>query len=116
MRAYGAKVTLTPAEQAMEGARDYAEAEYAKGGCVMLNQFANPDNPLAHFETTGAACRLCIFPVFYVSGAGLSLMFAAWCNGIPSKRHGDATCCWMPAFLSDQLLEMFNQGFMPPPP
>lgn len=53
MLAYGAKVTLTPADQAMEGARDYAEAEFAKGGCVMLNQFANPDNPLAHFETTG---------------------------------------------------------------
>jgi len=53
MRAYGAKVTLTPAEEAMEGARDYAEAEFAKGDCVMLNQFANPDNPLAHYETTG---------------------------------------------------------------
>ena len=54
MKAYGAKVTLTPAEGAMEGARDYAEAEFAKGGCVMLNQFTNPDNPLAHYETTGA--------------------------------------------------------------
>ncbi len=53
MQAYGAKVTLTPAEQAMEGAIDYARAEVAKGGCVMLNQFGNPDNPKAHYTTTG---------------------------------------------------------------
>jgi S-sulfo-L-cysteine synthase (O-acetyl-L-serine-dependent) len=53
MQAYGAKVTLTPAGNSMEGAIDYAAAEVKKGGCVMLNQFGNPDNALAHYKTTG---------------------------------------------------------------
>ncbi|MCM8538934.1 MAG: cysteine synthase CysM [Lentisphaeraceae bacterium] len=52
MEAYGAKVTLTPAKQSMEGAIDYARAQVEKGGCIMLNQFGNPDNPLAHYSTT----------------------------------------------------------------
>lgn len=53
MEAYGAKVTLTPEKESMEGARDYAEAQVAKGGYVMLNQFANPDNYGMHYRTTG---------------------------------------------------------------
>lgn len=53
MQAYGAKVTLTPAEGAMETAIDYAHAQVAKGGYLMLNQFANPDNFRAHYRTTG---------------------------------------------------------------
>ncbi|MCB9555555.1 MAG: cysteine synthase CysM [Deltaproteobacteria bacterium] len=53
MRAYGAKVILTPAEQGMEGAIDHARALHAAGGYLMLDQFKNPDNPLAHFEGTG---------------------------------------------------------------
>lgn len=53
MRAYGAKVTLTPAKVSMEGAIDYARAEVAKGGCIMLDQFGNPDNWRAHYRTTG---------------------------------------------------------------
>ncbi|MFT5736684.1 MAG: cysteine synthase B [Maribacter sp.] len=53
MRAYGAKVTLTPSEVGIEGARDYAEAKVKNDGCVMLNQFANPDNWKAHYKTTG---------------------------------------------------------------
>jgi cysteine synthase B len=53
MEAYGAKVILTPASVGMEGARDYADEQVAKGGYVMLNQFANPDNYLAHYKTTG---------------------------------------------------------------
>ncbi|WP_027075992.1 cysteine synthase CysM [Maribacter antarcticus] len=53
MRAYGAKVTLTPSETGIEGARDYAEAKVINDGCVMLNQFANPDNWKAHYKTTG---------------------------------------------------------------
>ncbi len=53
MEAFGAKVTLTPAEGSMEGAIDYARDQVAKGGVLMLNQFGNPDNWLAHFETTG---------------------------------------------------------------
>jgi cysteine synthase B len=52
MRAYGAKVILTPAADGMEGTIDYARAQVAKGGYVMLDQFANPDNWLAHYETT----------------------------------------------------------------
>jgi len=53
MQAYGAKVTLTPAAGGMESAIDYATAQVASGGYLMLNQFANPDNFLAHYNTTG---------------------------------------------------------------
>ena len=53
MRAFGAKVVLTPAEAGMEGCIDFAHARVAKGGYRMLDQFANPDNWRAHVETTG---------------------------------------------------------------
>ncbi len=53
MRAYGAKVTLTPSDVGIEGARDYAEAKVRDEGYVMLNQFANNDNWMAHYQTTG---------------------------------------------------------------
>lgn len=53
MQAYGAKVTLTPKAQSMEGAIDYANARVADGGYLMLNQFANPDNYKMHYATTG---------------------------------------------------------------
>jgi S-sulfo-L-cysteine synthase (O-acetyl-L-serine-dependent) len=53
MRAYGAVVHLTPADQGMEGTIDYARAKVAQGGFFMLDQFSNPDNPAAHYETTG---------------------------------------------------------------
>jgi cysteine synthase B len=53
MRAYGAKVILTPAADGMEGAIDYARAKVAEGGYVMLDQFGNPDNWRAHYQTTG---------------------------------------------------------------
>jgi cysteine synthase B len=53
MRAFGAKVILTPASGGMEATIDYARAQVAKGGYVMLDQFSNPDNCLAHYETTG---------------------------------------------------------------
>lgn len=53
MEAYGAKVILTPAKDSMEGAIDYARAQVEKGGYVMLDQFANPDNYLMHYNTTG---------------------------------------------------------------
>jgi len=53
MEAFGAKVILTPKEQSMEGAIDYANAQLKKGGYHMLNQFGNPDNPRMHYNTTG---------------------------------------------------------------
>jgi cysteine synthase B len=53
MRAYGAIVHLTPSEGGMEGTIDYARAKVAQGGFRMLDQFSNPDNPAAHYETTG---------------------------------------------------------------
>ena len=53
MEAFGAKVTLTPKESSMEGAIDYALAQVAKGGYLMLNQFGNPDNHAMHYKTTG---------------------------------------------------------------
>lgn len=53
MRAFGAKVILTPADGGIEGARDYAEARMKEGKYFMLNQFANDDNWQAHYKTTG---------------------------------------------------------------
>jgi cysteine synthase B len=53
MRAFGAVVHLTAAEHGMEGTIDYARAKVAQGGFHMLDQFSNPDNPAAHYETTG---------------------------------------------------------------
>jgi S-sulfo-L-cysteine synthase (O-acetyl-L-serine-dependent) len=50
MEAYGAKVTLL---EGIEACRDYAEAKGASGEYFVLNQFANPDNYLAHYKTTG---------------------------------------------------------------
>lgn len=53
MQAFGAKVILTPKEISMEGAIDYASEQVEKGGYLMLNQFANPDNYGMHYKTTG---------------------------------------------------------------
>jgi cysteine synthase B len=53
MRAFGAQIILTPQKGGMEAARDLAEKMVREGKGVMLDQFANPDNPLAHYETTG---------------------------------------------------------------
>ncbi|MCX7961041.1 MAG: cysteine synthase CysM [Burkholderiales bacterium] len=53
MRAFGAEIILTPKTGGMEAARDLAEQMVREGKGVMLDQFANPDNPLAHYEGTG---------------------------------------------------------------
>jgi len=53
MRAYGAKVTLTPSDVGIEGARDYAATKVVNDGYIMLNQFSNNDNWKAHYQTTG---------------------------------------------------------------
>ncbi len=53
MRAYGAELILVTQAQGMEGARDLALAMQARGEGRVLDQFANPDNPLAHYESTG---------------------------------------------------------------
>lgn len=53
MRAYGAELIEVSKEQGMEGARDLAMAMQERGQGRVLDQFANQDNPLAHFETTG---------------------------------------------------------------
>ncbi len=53
MEAFGAKVILTSAKGSMEEAIDYAHDKVAKGGYLMLNQFANPDNYWAHYRSTG---------------------------------------------------------------
>jgi len=53
MKAFGAELVLTPKSGSMELARDTADKMQAEGRGVILNQFANPDNPLAHYEGTG---------------------------------------------------------------
>ena len=53
MKAFGAELLLTPKSGGMEYARDLAEQMQREGKGLMLDQFANADNPRAHFETTG---------------------------------------------------------------
>ncbi len=53
MRAFGAEIVLTPKAGGMETARDIAEKMRAEGQGIILDQFANPDNPLAHYRGTG---------------------------------------------------------------
>jgi len=53
MRAFGAEIILTPQKGGMEAARDLAEKMVREGKGTMLDQFANPDNPLSHYEGTG---------------------------------------------------------------
>jgi cysteine synthase B len=53
MTAYGAELILVTQEEGMEGARDLAEKLQAEGRGLVLDQFANGDNPIAHYTTTG---------------------------------------------------------------
>jgi cysteine synthase B len=53
MKAFGAEIILVSREASMEGARDLALQLQAQGKGRVLDQFANPDNPLAHYEGTG---------------------------------------------------------------
>ena len=53
MRAFGAQIVLTPKSGGMETARDLAESMQREGKGLILDQFANPDNPLSHYEGTG---------------------------------------------------------------
>ncbi len=53
MRAFGAEIVLTPKEGSMEAAIDTAKRMHAEGRGLILDQFSNPDNPLAHYQGTG---------------------------------------------------------------
>jgi cysteine synthase B len=53
MAAFGAELVLVSKEASMEGARDLADQMAREGKGIVLNQFGNPDNPLAHYEGTG---------------------------------------------------------------
>ena len=53
MRAYGAELVLVSKAAGMEGARDLAEQMQREGRGKILDQFSNPDNPIAHYEGTG---------------------------------------------------------------
>jgi cysteine synthase B len=53
MRAYGAEIILVTREASIEGARDLALQMQTEGKGKVLDQFSNPDNPLAHYESTG---------------------------------------------------------------
>ncbi|ROH88400.1 cysteine synthase CysM [Pseudomethylobacillus aquaticus] len=53
MKAFGAELVLTPRDGSMELARDVALKMQAEGEGIVLDQFGNPDNPLAHYEGTG---------------------------------------------------------------
>jgi cysteine synthase B len=53
MRSYGAEIILTPKDGSMEAAIDLAKEMESRGEGLRLDQFSNPDNPAAHYETTG---------------------------------------------------------------
>ncbi|MGD2136981.1 MAG: cysteine synthase CysM [Gammaproteobacteria bacterium] len=53
MKAFGAEIVLVSKAASMEGARDLAKEMEARGEGRVLDQFSNPDNPLAHYEGTG---------------------------------------------------------------
>ncbi len=53
MRSFGAEIVLTPKDGGMEAAIDLADAMESRGEGIRLDQFSNPDNPAAHYETTG---------------------------------------------------------------
>uniref|UniRef100_UPI0035AEF7C1 cysteine synthase CysM n=1 Tax=Chitinimonas sp. TaxID=1934313 RepID=UPI0035AEF7C1 len=53
MKAFGAEIILVSKAEGMEGSRDLAERMRDEGRGIILDQFANPDNPLAHYEGTG---------------------------------------------------------------
>ncbi|NCC29840.1 MAG: cysteine synthase CysM [Gammaproteobacteria bacterium] len=53
MRSFGAEIVLTPKAGSMEAAIDVANAMEARGEGIRLDQFSNPDNPAAHYESTG---------------------------------------------------------------
>ncbi len=53
MAAFGAQIVLTPKSGGMEACRDIAEKMRDEGKGIILDQFGNPDNPLAHYEGTG---------------------------------------------------------------
>lgn len=53
MKAYGAELIMVSREQSMEGARDLALQMQAEGKGIVLDQFNNPDNPIAHYQGTG---------------------------------------------------------------
>ena len=53
MQAYGAELILVTQQEGMEGARDLAQSMMQAGKGIVLDQFANPDNPLAHYQGTG---------------------------------------------------------------
>ncbi|SCZ59008.1 cysteine synthase CysM [Thiohalomonas denitrificans] len=53
MKAYGADIVLVTRAEGMEGARDLADRMQSEGKGKVLDQFSNPDNPVAHYETTG---------------------------------------------------------------
>src|SRR6185295_6318848 len=53
MKAFGAEIILVTQKEGMEGARDLAMKMQAEGRGRVLDQFANPDNPRAHYEGTG---------------------------------------------------------------
>jgi cysteine synthase B len=53
MKAFGAEIILVSREDSMEGARDLADEMEKEGKGKVLDQFSNPDNPRAHYETTG---------------------------------------------------------------
>ena len=53
MAAYGAELVMVTQQEGMEGARDLAQKMQQEGKGMVLDQFANPDNPVAHYESTG---------------------------------------------------------------
>ena len=80
MKAFGAELILTPKSGGMEYARDLADQMVREGKGVVLDQFANPDNPRIHYETTGPELweqtggRI----THFVSAMGMTFLSGGW--------------------------------------
>ncbi len=78
IQAYGAELILSPAEKGMEGARDLANAMAQRGEGWQLDQFNNPDNPLAHYRTwVCSRQKEAAFPVFAAGRRSIGPEFTA---------------------------------------
>ena len=98
MRAYGAELVDVSPEQGMEGARDLALRMQASGEGMVLNQFANPDNPRGHFATTG--------PEIWEQTGGSVTHFI-------SSMGTTGTIMWVSRFLKSQNPDVQIIGLQP---
>ena len=116
MAAFGAEIVLTPREGGMEMARDVAEKMSDEGRGLILDQFANPDNPLSHYEGTGPEIwRDCPEVDALVAGLGTSGTLMGVGRYLKECKPGvQVVAVEPPAGELVQGLRNLDDGFVPP--